>query len=288
MIGTNPRRIVVAPGITLGNDLPLVLIAGPCQIESRDHARMMAGHLVKVAAATGIALIFKASFDKANRSAAGAARGVGMVEGLAILAEIRSDFGCAVLTDIHEPAQAVLAAQSADMLQIPAFLCRQTDLLLAAGRTGRTVNIKKGQFAAPGDMIHAAAKVEGTGNSLVCLTERGTSFGYHDLIVDYRGLPQMAAHGHPVIMDATHAVQSPGQSPGGMGGSTGGNRAMVPVLARAAVSVGVAGIFIETHDDPDRAPSDGANMVPLGQMSALITDLMAFDALAKARPIVKD
>lgn len=283
MQAANPRHIQVSPGVTLGNDLPLVLIAGPCQIESRAHARMIAAQLVDIAAAAGIALVFKASFDKANRTAAGAARGVGLAEGLAILSGIRADFGCAVLTDIHEPAQAALAAQAVDILQIPAFLCRQTDLLLAAGQTGRVVNIKKGQFAAPADMIHAAAKVEATGNPGVCLTERGTSFGYHDLVVDCRGLPQMAAQGHPVIMDASHAVQSPGQSMTGAGGSTGGNRAMVPVLARAAVAVGVAGIFIETHDTPDDAPSDGANMVPLDQMAALIADLMAFDAVAKAR-----
>lgn len=277
------RHLTVRSGVVLGNGLPLVLIAGPCQIESRDHARMMAGRLAEIAAAAGIGMIFKASFDKANRSAAAAARGVGLAEGLEILTDIRGELGCAVLTDIHEPAQAALAAEAVDVLQIPAFLCRQTDLLVAAARTGRVVNIKKGQFAAPGDMIHAAAKVESAGNDRVCLTERGTSFGYHDLVVDYRGLGQMAAQGHPVIMDATHAVQSPG----GLGGATGGNRAMVPVLARAAVALGVAGIFIETHDDPDRAPSDGANMVPLDQMPALIADLMAFDALAKSRPMIR-
>lgn len=277
------RHLTVRDGVILGNDLPLVLIAGPCQIESRAHARMMAGRLVDMAAAAGIGLIFKASFDKANRSAAGAARGVGIGEGLEILGDVRRELGCAVLTDIHEPAQAARAAAAVDVLQIPAFLCRQTDLLIAAAQTGRVVNIKKGQFAAPDDMIHAAAKVEGAGNDRVCLTERGTSFGYHDLVVDYRGLSQMAAQGHPVIMDATHAVQSPG----GLGGATGGNRAMVPVLARAAVACGVAGIFIETHDDPDRAPSDGANMVPLDQMPALIADLMAFDDLAKSRPMIR-
>jgi 2-dehydro-3-deoxyphosphooctonate aldolase (KDO 8-P synthase) len=277
------RHLTVRDGVVLGNDLPLVLIAGPCQIESRAHVRMMAGRLVEMAAAAGIGLIFKASFDKANRSALSGARGVGIGEGLEILADIRRDLGCAVLTDIHEPAQAARVAAAVDVLQIPAFLCRQTDLLLAAAQTGRMVNIKKGQFAAPADMIYAAAKVEGAGNDRVSLTERGTSFGYHDLVVDYRGLSQMAAQGHPVIMDATHAVQSPG----GLGGATGGNRAMVPVLARAAVACGVAGIFIETHDNPDRAPSDGANMVPLDQMPGLIADLMAFDALAKSRPMIR-
>jgi 2-dehydro-3-deoxyphosphooctonate aldolase (KDO 8-P synthase) len=281
MAGAEPHHVTVHPGLRLGNDLPLVLIAGPCQIESRAHARKLAGHLVEMAEKAGIGLIFKASFDKANRSSAGAARGVGIDEGLDILAGIRSDMSCAVLTDIHEPAQAALAAGAVDILQIPAFLCRQTDLLVAAARTGCVVNIKKGQFAAPGDMMHAAAKVTGEGNEKVCLTERGTSFGYHDLVVDYRGLGQMAATGHPVIMDVTHAVQSPG----GLGGSTGGNRAMVPVLARAAVACGVAGIFIETHEDPDRAPSDAANMVPLDQMPALIADLMVFDQLAKSRPL---
>jgi 2-dehydro-3-deoxyphosphooctonate aldolase (KDO 8-P synthase) len=281
MAGAAPHHVTVRPGLILGNDLPLVLIAGPCQIESRAHARMLAGHLVEMAARAGIGLVFKASFDKANRSSAGSERGVGIDEGLDVMAGIRSDMGCAVLTDIHEPAQATLAAEAVDILQIPAFLCRQTDLLVAAARTGCVVNIKKGQFAAPGDMGHAVAKVTGEGNDRVCLTERGTSFGYHDLIVDYRGLGQMAAMGHPVIMDATHAVQRPG----GLGGATGGNRAMVPVLARAAVACGVAGIFIETHENPDAAPSDGANMVPLDQMPALIADLMAFDQLAKSHAL---
>lgn len=267
--------------LALGNDRPLALISGPCQLESLDHAQMIAGRLAELAAATGAQLIFKASFDKANRSSLAGKRGVGMAAGLAILAEVKAAIGCPVLTDVHEPAQCAEAAAVADIIQIPAFLCRQTDLLLAAGHSGAAVNIKKGQFLAPWDMAHVAEKVASTGNTRILLTERGVSFGYNTLVADMRSLPILARSGYPVIMDATHAVQQPG----GLGGASGGQREFAPVLARAAVSLGIAGVFIETHEAPDRAPSDGPNMIPLDQMPGLVADLMAFDRLAKQKPL---
>ena len=271
-----PSTVKIA-GIEIGNHLPLVLISGPCQIESRDHAMEVAGALVEMCAAAGIGLIFKSSYDKANRTSAGAARGVGMDKGLAILAEVRSAFGCPVLTDVHAPEQCAPAAQAVDVLQIPAFLSRQTDLLLAAGATGAAVNVKKGQFLAPWDMVNVAAKIASTGNQRILLCERGTSFGYNTLVSDLRALPIMARTGYPVVFDATHSVQQPG----GHGTSSGGQREFAPVLARAAVAVGVAAVFIEAHPDPDAAPSDGPNMIALRDMPALIARLMAFDALAK-------
>jgi 2-dehydro-3-deoxyphosphooctonate aldolase (KDO 8-P synthase) len=270
-------RLVRVGTLELGNDRPLVLIAGPCQIESRDHALEVASALAEMARTAGIGLIFKASYDKANRTSISGARGVGMEKGLAILAEIREALGVPVLTDVHAEDQVGPAAQAVDVIQIPAFLCRQTDLLLAAGRTGRVVNVKKGQFLAPWDMANVAAKIASTGNDNILLTERGASFGYNTLVADMRSLPIMAETGYPVVMDATHAVQAPG----GQGSASGGDRRFAPVLARAAVAVGVAAVFIETHPDPDRAPSDGPNMLPLAAMPALIARLMAFDRLAK-------
>ena len=261
--------------VAVGQDQPLVLIAGPCQMESLDHARMVCEGILR--AADGMGVIFKASYDKANRTSLSGARGVGMARGLEILARIRDEFGVPVLTDVHEPGHCAMVAQAVDVLQIPAFLCRQTDLLLAAGETGAAVNIKKGQFLAPWDMAHVAAKVASTGNRRVLLCERGTSFGYNALVNDFRALPQMAGTGYPVVFDATHSVQQPGA----LGGATGGQREFVPVLARAAVAVGVAAVFIETHQDPDTAPSDGPNMVPLADLGALMARLRAFDALAK-------
>jgi 2-dehydro-3-deoxyphosphooctonate aldolase (KDO 8-P synthase) len=265
-------------GLAIGNDRPLVLIAGPCQIESRDHAFMMARALKEIAAKAGVGLIYKSSFDKANRTSLAGARGIGMDKGLAILAEIRESLGLPVLTDVHERDQCRIAAEAVDVLQIPAFLCRQTDLLIAAGETGAAVNVKKGQFLAPWDMANAAAKVASTGNARILLTERGACFGYNTLVADMRSLPIMAETGWPVVMDATHAVQAPG----GLGGASGGQREMAPVLARAAVAVGVAAVFIECHEDPDRAPSDGPVMQRLDAMEALLARLVAFDRLAKA------
>jgi len=272
-------RAVRVGALEVGNDRPLVLISGPCQIESRDHAMEVAGALVEMCGAAGIGLIFKSSYDKANRTSATAARGIGMDKGLAILAEVRARFGCPVLTDVHAPEHCAPAAQAVDVLQIPAFLCRQTDLLLAAGESGAAVNVKKGQFLAPWDMVNVAAKIASTGNHRILLCERGTSFGYNTLVSDLRGLPIMARTGYPVVFDATHSVQQPG----GQGTSSGGQREFAPVLARAAVAVGVAAVFIEAHPDPDAAPSDGPNMIKLREMPALIARLMAFDALAKAR-----
>jgi 2-dehydro-3-deoxyphosphooctonate aldolase (KDO 8-P synthase) len=259
--------------VPCGADHPLVLIAGPCQIEGLDHALSCASHLAKIAAAVGMGFIYKSSFDKANRTSANAARGIGMDEGLAIMARVRDELGCPVLSDVHLPEQCVPAAEALDVLQIPAFLCRQTDLLLAAAATGAVVNIKKGQFLAPWDMAHVAAKVTGAGNARVMLTERGTSFGYNTLVSDMRALPEMAKLGHPVIFDATHSVQQPG----GLGGSSGGQREFVPVLARAAVAVGVEGLFMEAHEDPDNAPSDGPNMVPLDAMEGVLSRLQRID-----------
>jgi 2-dehydro-3-deoxyphosphooctonate aldolase (KDO 8-P synthase) len=270
-------RIVRVGGIEIGTNRPFVLIAGPCQIESRAHALEIAHALRAMSERTGVPVIYKSSFDKANRTSAGAARGIGMEAGLTILREVREATGLPVLTDVHAPDQCALAAKSVDVLQIPAFLCRQTDLLLAAGATGRAINVKKGQFLAPWDMVNVAAKIASTGNHNILLCERGASFGYNTLVSDMRSLPIMARTGYPVVFDATHSVQQPG----GQGTSSGGQREFAPVLARAALAVGVAAVFIETHPDPDRAPSDGPNMIPLRQMEALVTRLAAFDRLAK-------
>ena len=263
--------------ISIGHDLPFVLIAGPCQIESRAHALEMAAGIREICTDLDIPVIYKSSFDKANRTSASAARGIGMAAGLEILAEVRSLYAMPVLTDVHSPEQCAPTAQAVDVLQIPAFLCRQTDLLLAAGETGAAVNVKKGQFLAPWDMVHVAAKIASTGNQRVMLCERGTSFGYNTLVNDFRGLPIMAQTGYPVVYDATHSVQQPG----GQGASSGGQREFAPILARAALAVGVAAVFIETHQDPDRAPSDGPNMIPLREMHAVLSRLKAFDTLAK-------
>jgi 2-dehydro-3-deoxyphosphooctonate aldolase (KDO 8-P synthase) len=267
----------LAHPVAFSNAGPVAFILGPCQMESRAHALDMAAGVKEAAARAGVAAVFKTSFDKANRTSLGGRRGVGLDAALAVFAEVRERFGMPVLTDVHEPAQCAVVAQVVDVLQIPAFLCRQTDLLVAAARTGRVVNVKKGQFLAPWDMANVAAKLTGSGNPNVLLTERGSSFGYNTLVNDFRALPIMAATGAPVVFDATHSVQEPG----GLGASSGGKREYVPVLARAAVAVGVAGMFIETHDDPDRAPSDGPNMVPLAALPCLLSDLKALDAVAK-------
>ncbi|UFN50806.1 3-deoxy-8-phosphooctulonate synthase [Roseomonas sp. OT10] len=265
-------------GVAVGNGLPLAFLCGPCQIESRTHALETAQALAEMAEAAGVGLIYKSSFDKANRTSLSAARGIGLAEGLSILAEVREVTGLPVLTDVHAAEQCAPVAEAVDCLQIPAFLCRQTDLLLAAGETGKAVNVKKGQFLAPWDMQNVAAKIASTGNGKVLLCERGASFGYNTLVSDMRSLPIMARTGYPVVFDATHSVQQPG----GQGTSSGGQREFAPVLARAAVAVGVAAVFIECHADPDRAPSDGPNMIPIREMPALIARLKAFDALAKA------
>jgi 2-dehydro-3-deoxyphosphooctonate aldolase (KDO 8-P synthase) len=269
---------VVAVGkARFGNKLPLALIAGPCALESRAHALEMATALKDITARLGIGFVYKTSFDKANRTSAASARGLGLDKALSIFAELRETLGVPVLTDVHEPEQCATVAEVADILQIPAFLCRQTDLLVAAAKTGRVVNVKKGQFLAPWDMANVVEKITGAGNANVLLTERGVSFGYNTLVSDMRALPVLAKTGAPVIFDATHSVQQPG----GQGASSGGEREYVPVLARAAVAVGVAGVFIETHRDPDRAPSDGPNMIALKDMEPLLVRLMQFDALAK-------
>ena len=268
-------------GLSVGNDCPLTVIAGPCQLESADHAQMIAGRLKEACDAAGAQYIFKASYDKANRTSVSGRRGLGIDGGLKVLAGVRDAIGVPVLTDVHTEAQCAPVADAVDVLQIPAFLCRQTDLLLAAGKTGAAINVKKGQFLAPWDMDNVVAKVESTGNRRILLTERGTSFGYNTLVADMRALPRMAQTGYPVVMDATHSVQQPG----GQGGSSGGQREFAPVMARAAVSLGIAAVFIESHQDPDKAPSDGPNMIHLHQMPDLIETLMAFDRLAKAHPI---
>ena len=274
-----PNPIVTVANLRLGNDQPLTLIAGPCALESRQHALEMASALKEIAGRVGIGLIYKTSFDKANRTSAHSGRGLGLAAALPIFAEIRDKLALPVLTDVHESQQCAAVGAAVDVLQIPAFLCRQTDLLLAAARTGRIVNIKKGQFLAPWDMAHVVGKVTGAGNRNVLVTERGASFGYNTLVSDMRALPILArSTGAPIIFDATHSVQQPG----GQGSSSGGQREFVPVLARAAVAVGVAGVFIETHQDPDRAPSDGPNMLPLRQLENLLRRLMAFDRLAKS------
>jgi len=272
--------VVTAGPVRFGNRLPLAIIAGPCVMESREHALEMAAALKEIAERLGLGLVYKSSFDKANRTSAASARGLGLDKALAVFAEVKERFGLAVTTDVHEVAHCGPAAEVVDILQIPAFLCRQTDLLVAAARTGRAVNVKKGQFLAPWDMANVARKITEAGNPNVMVTERGASFGYNTLVSDMRALPIMAeTTGAPVIFDATHSVQQPG----GRGTSSGGERRFVPVLARAAVAVGVAGVFIETHEDPDRAPSDGPNMVPLRDMERLLAELKAFDRLAKAR-----
>ncbi|NOD97046.1 3-deoxy-8-phosphooctulonate synthase [Ruegeria sp. HKCCD6228] len=267
--------------LTVGNDLPLTIIAGPCQLETADHAQMIAGKMKEACDAAGAQYVFKASYDKANRTSLSGKRGMGIDAGLNVLDDIRKTMGIPVLTDVHTEAQCAIAAEAVDVLQIPAFLCRQTDMLLAAGNTGKAVNVKKGQFLAPWEMTNIVDKIESTGNQNILLTERGTSFGYNTLVADMRALPQMAKTGYPVVMDATHSVQQPG----GKGGSSGGQREFAPVMARAAVSLGVGAVFIETHQDPDSAPSDGPNMIPLDQMPLLVDTLMRFDALAKANPI---
>lgn len=275
---STPSPIVDLGAVKFGNALPLAVIAGPCQLESRAHALETASALKEIAGRLGIGLVYKTSFDKANRTSASAARGIGLEQALPIFAEIRSSLGLPVLTDVHEPGQCAEVAQAVDVLQIPAFLCRQTDLLLAAAATGKVVNVKKGQFLAPWDMTNVVAKIVGGGNPDVLVTERGASFGYNTLVSDMRALPILARTTKaPVIFDATHSVQQPG----GKGTSSGGEREFVPVLARAAVAVGVAGVFIETHPDPDQAPSDGPNMVPLNEFEGLMRTLMAFDKLAK-------
>lgn len=267
--------------LTIGNDRPLTVIAGPCQLESEDHAQMIAGKMKEACAAAGAQYVFKASYDKANRTSLSGKRGLGIDDGLKVLQSVGKANGVPVLTDVHTEAQCALAAEAADILQIPAFLCRQTDMLLAAGETGAAINVKKGQFLAPWEMGNIVDKIESTGNHRILLTERGTTFGYNTLVADMRALPQMAQTGYPVVMDATHSVQQPG----GRGGSSGGQREFAPVMARAAVAVGVAAVFIETHQDPENAPSDGPNMIYLDQMPALIDTLMAFDRLAKERPL---
>ncbi len=274
-------RTVKIGDIQIANDRPFALISGPCQAEGVQHSVDIAGRLAEICAARGIPLIFKASYDKANRTSVSGARGLGMEQGLDCLAAVRRQVGCPVLSDVHEPGQCAPSAEVLDVLQIPAFLCRQTDLLLAASETGKAVNVKKGQFLAPWDMENVAAKLASTGNDRIMLCERGTSFGYNTLVTDFRGLPTMALSGYPVIFDATHSVQQPG----GRGGSSGGQREFAPVLARAAAAVGVAGFFIETHPDPDKAPSDGPNMIPLDRIGALLDTLLAFDRAAKADPV---
>ncbi|MBI3452003.1 MAG: 3-deoxy-8-phosphooctulonate synthase [Rhodospirillales bacterium] len=277
---TKPHHIHIG-NLTVGNDRPLALIAGPCALESRAHALEISHALVEMCGRLGMGLIYKTSFDKANRTSANATRGLGMEKSLPILAEVREKWGCPVLTDVHEIDHCAPVAEAVDVLQIPAFLCRQTDLLLAAAKTGRAINVKKGQFLAPWDMKNVAAKISGAGNDKILLTERGVSFGYNTLVSDMRALPVLAETGYPVVFDATHSVQQPG----GQGTATGGQREFVPALARAAVAVGVAVVFMETHQDPDRAPSDGPNMVPLKEMPALLARLQEFDRLAKTQVV---
>ena len=271
-------KIITVGDIAIGGTNPFALITGPCQLESRDHAFMMAEKIAEACAKSGTQFIFKASYDKANRSSINTQRGLGIEEGLRILSDIRAAFGCPILTDVHEAAQCQTAGTVVDILQIPAFLCRQTDLLLAAGKTGRAINVKKGQFLAPWDMQNVADKIASTGNDQILLCDRGTSFGYNTLVSDFRGLPIMANTGYPVVFDATHSVQQPG----GQGNTSGGQREFAPVLARAACAVGIAALFIETHQDPDTAPSDGQNMIPVDQMGDLIKELRGFDALRKS------
>src|SRR5580658_9879080 len=275
-----PHRHVHIGNLTLGNDRPMALIAGPCVLESRQHALEMSHALTELTGKLGLGLIYKTSFDKANRTSIAAERGLGLEASLPILAEVRETYGCPVLTDVHAPEQCARVAEAADVLQIPAYLCRQTDLLVAAAETGAAINVKKGQFLAPWDMKNVARKITESGNERVLLCERGASFGYNTLVSDMRSIPVLAETGYPVVFDATHSVQQPG----GQGGKSGGERRFVETLARAAVAVGVAAVFMETHQDPDKAPSDGPNMVPLKSLPALLETLMEFDRLAKARP----
>lgn len=272
---------VALSGLSVGNDQPLTVISGPCQLESADHAQMIAGALQEACAAAGAQFVFKGSFDKANRTSLSGKRGLGIDDGLKVMQSVKQALGVPVLTDVHLPGQCAAVAEVCDVLQIPAFLCRQTDLLLAAGETGAAINVKKGQFLAPWDMPNVVSKIESTGNTRILLTERGTSFGYNTLVADMRALPQMAATGYPVVMDATHSVQQPG----GQGGSSGGQREFAPVMARAAVALGIAAVFVETHEAPDTAPSDGPNMIPLHQMPDLLNLLMQFDSIAKNNPV---
>ncbi len=277
---TTPHHIAIG-GIDIGNDLPLTMIAGPCVMESRGHAMDMSGALAEMAKKLGIGLIYKTSYDKANRTSGQSPRGVGLEAALQVFADIRKETGLPVLTDVHEPDHCAPVAEVVDVLQIPAFLCRQTDLLTAAGKTGKAINVKKGQFLAPWDMENVVAKIEETGNTNIMVCERGASFGYNTLVSDMRSLPIMAKTGCPVVFDATHSVQQPG----GEGSSSGGQREFAPVLARAAVAVGGASVFMETHQDPDNAPSDGPNMIPLDQLPDIVETLQEIDKLAKARPV---
>lgn len=273
----DPNKNVCVGSVEFSNSSPACYILGPCQMESRDHVMMMAERIKDISDRIGVLTVFKASFDKANRTSLSGKRGIGLDRALEIFAEIKAVTGLPVLTDVHEPAQCSIVAKVVDILQIPAFLCRQTDLLIAAAETGRVINVKKGQFLAPWDMKNVVAKITGSGNQNVLVTERGSSFGYNTLVTDFRGLQIMAIDGAPVIFDATHSVQQPG----GEGASSGGQREFVPALARAAVAVGVAGVFIETHDDPDNAPSDGPNMIPLSELESLLSDLQKLDSVAK-------
>jgi 2-dehydro-3-deoxyphosphooctonate aldolase (KDO 8-P synthase) len=275
---TKPKTVPLG-NFEIANDRPFALIAGPCALESRAHAMEMSHALVELTGKLGIPLIYKTSFDKANRTSVGSERGLGMGKSLPIMAEVREKYGCPVLTDVHDASQCAPVAEAVDVLQIPAFLCRQTDLLLAAGATGRAINVKKGQFLAPWDMRNVVAKIASTGNEKILQCERGASFGYNTLVSDMRSLPIMAENGYPVVFDATHSVQQPG----GQGTTSGGQREFVPVLARAAVAIGVAVVFMETHQDPDKAPSDGPNMVPLKQLGAILAELKEYDAIAKRR-----
>ena len=272
---------VTVGDVIIGNDRPLTIIAGPCQLESEDHAQMIAGTMKEACAAAGAQFVFKASYDKANRTSLSGKRGLGIDAGLKVLQSVARANDVPVLTDVHTEAQCAIAAEAVDILQIPAFLCRQTDMLLAAGETGKVVNVKKGQWVAPWEMGNIVEKIESTGNKRILLTERGTAFGYNTLVADMRSLPQMAQTGYPVVMDATHSVAQPG----GKGTSSGGQREFAPVMARAATAIGVAALFMETHEDPDNAPSDGPNMIYLDQMPGLIATLMKLDALAKDHPL---
>ncbi|MFO0997204.1 MAG: 3-deoxy-8-phosphooctulonate synthase [Alphaproteobacteria bacterium] len=278
-----PHRVKIGK-VTFANDRPFALIAGPCALESRAHALEMSHALVELTRSLGIGLVYKTSFDKANRTSLSSARGIGMAKALPILAEVRERHGCPVLTDVHDAEQCAPVAEAVDVLQIPAFLCRQTDLLVAAAKTGRAIHVKKGQFLAPWDMANVVEKIVGSGNKRVLVCERGVSFGYNTLVSDMRSLPILAKGGYPVVYDATHSVQQPG----GLGGRSGGQREFVPVLSRAAIAIGVAGVFIETHRNPDKAPSDGPNMVRLKDLKGLLSTLIAFDKVAKKRPVHLD
>lgn len=279
---TTPQAVAIGP-VTVANDRPLALIAGPCAMESKDHALDIAGRLAELCGKLNIGLIYKTSFDKANRTSSASPRGMGLAKALPVFQAVKQQIGCPVLTDVHDPGHCAEVGSVVDVLQIPAFLCRQTDLLQAAGQTGRAINVKKGQFLAPWDMANVAAKIVETGNRNVMLCERGVSFGYNTLVSDMRALPVLAETGFPVVFDATHSVQQPG----GKGTASGGERRFAPVLARAAVAVGVAAVFMETHEDPDRAPSDGPNMIPIKDLPEILETLLEFDRIAKARPVTR-